>query len=55
MLSIENWINNINSNKRLIENGRWLNITFTFGIGDKVYLSKFAPHKTTALILFLFF
>ena len=38
MLSIENWINNINSNKRLIENGRWLNITFTFGIGDKDYL-----------------
>ena len=38
MLSIENWINNINSNKRLIENGRWLNITFTFGIEDKDYL-----------------
>ena len=38
MLSIENWINNINSNKRLIENGRWLNITFTFGIADKDYL-----------------
>ena len=38
MLSIENWINNINSNKRLIENGRWLNITFTFGIGEKDYL-----------------
>ena len=38
MQSIENWINQINSNKRLVEKGRWINLTFTFGIGHNDYL-----------------
>ena len=38
MQSIETWIVKINSNKRLIEKGRWVNLTFTFGIGQNDYL-----------------
>ena len=38
MQSIEKQIYKINSNQRLVENGRWLNITFTFGIEKKDYL-----------------
>ena len=38
MQSIKTWIVKINSNKRLIEKGRWVNLTFTFGIGQNDYL-----------------
>ena len=40
MQLIESWIVKINSNKRLIEKGRWVNLTFTFGIGQNDYLFK---------------
>ena len=38
MKSIEKWINIVNSNKKLVDNGKWLNLTFTFGYGNNDYL-----------------
>ena len=38
MKSIEQWINIVNSNQKLIDNGKWLNIGFTFGYGNNDYL-----------------
>ena len=45
MRSIETWIVKINSNKRLIEKGRWVNLTFTFGIGQNDYLFEIIEGK----------
>ena len=49
MQLIEKWINKINSNQRLVENGRWLNLTFTFGIGDKDYLIQIINGKVSSI------
>ena len=38
MKSIEQWINIVNSNQKLVDNGKWLNISFTFGYGNDDYL-----------------
>ena len=38
MKSIEQWINIVNSNQKLVDNGKWLNICFTFGYGNNDYL-----------------
>ncbi len=38
MKSIEQWINIVNSNQKLVDNGKWLNISFTFGYGNNDYL-----------------
>ena len=38
MKSIEQWINIVNSNQKLVDNGKWLNINFTFGYGNNDYL-----------------
>ena len=38
MKSIEQWINIVNSNQKLVDNGKWLNISFTFGYGNSDYL-----------------
>lgn len=40
MIPIEQWINKVNSNQRLVASGRWLNLNFTFGYGDEDYLFK---------------
>ena len=40
MQSINNWITRVNSNKRLVHRGRWVNLTFTFGIDDYDFLIK---------------
>ncbi|MDB9872148.1 hypothetical protein OAD02_02490 [Alphaproteobacteria bacterium] len=40
MQSINNWITRVNSNKRLVHRGRWVNLTFTFGIDDHDFLIK---------------
>ena len=45
MQSIEKWINEINSNDRLVEKGRWINLTFTFGIGQNDYLFEIIEGK----------
>ena len=49
MQSIEKWIDKINSNQRLVENGRWLNITFTFGIENKDYLIEIINGKVSSI------
>ena len=38
MKSIYEWKNIVNSNKKLVDNGKWLNLTFTFGYGNNDYL-----------------
>jgi hypothetical protein len=38
MKSIDEWINIVNSNKKLVDNGKWLNLIFTFGYGNNDYL-----------------
>ena len=38
MKSIEQWINIVNSNQKLVDNGKCLNINFTFGYGNNDYL-----------------
>ena len=38
MKSIEQWINIVNANQKLVDNGKWLNISFTFGYGNNDYL-----------------
>ena len=38
MKSIEQWINIVNANQKLVDNGKWLNINFTFGYGNNDYL-----------------
>ena len=38
MKSIDEWINIVNSNQKLVDNGKWLNINFTFGYGNNDYL-----------------
>ena len=45
MQSIEKWIIKANSNKRLVEKGRWVNLTFTFGIGKNDYLFEIIEGK----------
>ena len=45
MQSIEKWKNQINSNERLVEKGRWVNLTFTFGIGHNDYLFEIDSGK----------
>ena len=40
MQSTDSWINNVNSNSRLVFKGRWINLTFTFGIGNEDHLIK---------------
>jgi len=40
MQSTDSWINNVNSNSRLVYKGRWINLTFTFGIGNEDHLIK---------------
>jgi len=45
MQSIEKWIIKANSNKRLVEKGRWVNLTFTFGIGKNDYLLEIIEGK----------
>ena len=49
MQLIEKWIDKINSNQRLVENGRWLNITFTFGIENKDYLIEIINGKVSSI------
>ena len=49
MLTVEKWKSVINSNRRLIENGRWINITFTFGIEDKDYLFHIINGKVKSI------
>ena len=49
MQSIETWIVKINSNKRLIEKGRWVNLTFTFGIGQNDYLFEIIEGKVISI------
>ena len=38
MKSIDEWINIVNANQKLVDNGKWLNINFTFGYGNNDYL-----------------
>ena len=45
----EKWIDKINSNQRLVENGRLLNITFTFGIENKDYLIEIINGKVSSI------
>lgn len=40
MQSINNWITRVNSNNRLVHRGRWVNLTFIFGIDDQDFLIK---------------
>ena len=49
MLTVEKWKSVINSNRRLVENGRWINITFTFGIEDKDYLFHIINGKVQSI------
>ena len=45
MQSIKKWVNQINSNERLVEKGRWINLTFTFGIVHDDYLFEINAGK----------
>jgi len=38
MKSIDEWINIVNSNQKLVDNGKRLNLSFTFGYGNDDYL-----------------
>ena len=38
MKSIDEWINTVNSNQKLVDNGKRLNLSFTFGYGNDDYL-----------------
>ena len=49
MLTVEKWKSVINSNRRHVENGRWINITFTFGIDDKDYLFHIVNGKVQSI------
>ena len=49
MLIVEKWKRVINSNRRLVENGRWINMTFTFGIEDKDYLFHIINGKVQSI------
>ena len=49
MLTVEKWKSVINSNRRLVENGRWINMTFTFGIEDKDYLFHIINGKVQSI------
>ena len=49
MLTVEKWKSVINSNRRLVEKGRWINIIFTFGIEDKDYLFHIINGKVQSI------
>ena len=38
MKSIDKWINIVNTNQKLVDNGKQLNLCFTFGYGNDDYL-----------------
>lgn len=38
MKSIDKWINIVNANQKLVDNGKQLNLCFTFGYGNDDYL-----------------
>ena len=38
MKSIDEWINIVNANQKLVDNGKRLNLSFTFGYGNDDYL-----------------
>ena len=49
MKTVDRWIENVNSNKSLIYKGRWVNLTFTFGINDKDLLIKIIKGKIQSI------
>ncbi|MDB9915369.1 hypothetical protein OAD30_00935 [Alphaproteobacteria bacterium] len=49
MKTVDRWIENVNSNKSLVYKGRWVNLTFTFGINDKDLLIKIIKGKIQSI------
>ena len=49
MKTTNHWIENVNSNKSLVYKGRWVNLTFTFGINDKDLLIKIIKGKIQSI------
>ena len=49
MKTVDHWIENVNSNKSLVYKGRWVNLTFTFGINDKDLLIKIIKGKIQSI------
>ena len=49
MKTVDRWIENVNSKKSLVYKGRWVNLTFTFGINDKDLLIKIIKGKIQSI------
>ena len=54
MKSIDEWINIVNSNQKLVDNGKRLNLSFTFGYGNDDYLFEINNGRILSIIEELF-
>ena len=49
MKVIENLKNKVNKNTNLIKRGRWINLSFVFGVNEKEFIFKIVDGKINSI------